>query len=69
MPVVTGAFLVGLVSDSSAQPCPSPPALFNKEPAPSQTRLEDTGMLGACKGWASPLPRGRSRQGREFLPY
>ncbi|XP_049555709.1 MHC class II transactivator isoform X6 [Orcinus orca] len=42
MPVVTSAFLVGLVSDSSAQPCPSPPALFNKEPAPSQTRLEDT---------------------------
>ncbi|XP_061065686.1 MHC class II transactivator-like isoform X2 [Eubalaena glacialis] len=42
MPVVTGAFLVGLVSDSSAQPCPSPPALFNKEPASSQTRLKDT---------------------------
>ncbi|XP_024600364.1 MHC class II transactivator isoform X3 [Neophocaena asiaeorientalis asiaeorientalis] len=42
MPVVTGAFLVGLVSDSSAQPCPSPPALFNKEPASSQTQLKDT---------------------------
>ncbi|XP_066870264.1 MHC class II transactivator isoform X2 [Kogia breviceps] len=42
MPVVTGAFLVGLVSDSSAQPCPSPPALFNKEPASSQAWLKDT---------------------------
>ncbi|KAB0400071.1 hypothetical protein E2I00_002403 [Balaenoptera physalus] len=45
MPVVTGAFLVGLVSDSSAQPCPSPPALFNKEPASSQTRRKDTGEV------------------------
>uniref|UniRef100_A0A8D0P366 MHC class II transactivator n=1 Tax=Sus scrofa TaxID=9823 RepID=A0A8D0P366_PIG len=41
MPMVTGTFLVGPVSDSSARPCPSPPALFNKESTPSQAQLED----------------------------
>ncbi|XP_057551160.1 MHC class II transactivator isoform X2 [Hippopotamus amphibius kiboko] len=52
MPVVTGAFLVGTVSDSPAQPCLSPPALFTKEPASSQSRLKDTvppsGSLLSC---------------------
>ncbi|KAF4015584.1 hypothetical protein G4228_007317 [Cervus hanglu yarkandensis] len=45
MPVVTGTFLVGPVSDSLAQPCPPPPALFNTEPASSQTRLKDPGEM------------------------
>ena len=58
MPVVTGTFLVGPVSDSLAQPCPPPSALFNTEPASSQTQLKDLGMLGAPRGWASPLPGG-----------
>ncbi|XP_058426044.1 MHC class II transactivator isoform X2 [Diceros bicornis minor] len=42
VPLVTGTFLVGPVSDSSTLPCPSPAALFNKEPESSQTRLEET---------------------------
>lgn len=41
-PMVTGTFLVGPVSGSSALPCPSPPALFNKEPTSVQTGLEET---------------------------
>ncbi|KAI4551431.1 hypothetical protein MJT46_017683 [Ovis ammon polii x Ovis aries] len=45
MPVVTGTFLVGPVSDSLAQPCPPPSALFNTEPASSQTRLKDLGEM------------------------
>uniref|UniRef100_A0A4W2HPB9 Class II major histocompatibility complex transactivator n=1 Tax=Bos indicus x Bos taurus TaxID=30522 RepID=A0A4W2HPB9_BOBOX len=45
MPVVTGTFLVGPVSDSLVQPCPPPPALFNTEPASSQTRLKDAGEM------------------------
>ncbi|XP_014420071.2 MHC class II transactivator isoform X2 [Camelus ferus] len=45
MPMVTDTFLVGPVSDSLAQPCPAPPALFNKESASSQTRLEDTVLM------------------------
>uniref|UniRef100_A0A8C3X7L8 Class II major histocompatibility complex transactivator n=1 Tax=Catagonus wagneri TaxID=51154 RepID=A0A8C3X7L8_9CETA len=47
MPMVTGTFLVGPVSDSSARPCPSP---FNKEAASSQTQLEDAVPMPA------PLP-------------
>ena len=72
MPVVTGTFLVGPVSDSLVQPCPPPPALFNTEPASSQTRLKDAGMLGAPRGWASPSPGGAPgvamAAGMEFLP-
>ncbi|XP_055265466.1 MHC class II transactivator isoform X4 [Moschus berezovskii] len=45
MPVVTGTFLVGPVSDCLAQPCLPPPALFNTEPASSQTRLKDPGEM------------------------
>ncbi|KAB1263574.1 MHC class II transactivator [Camelus dromedarius] len=45
MPMVTDTFLVGPVSDSLAQPCPAPPALFNKESASSQIRLEDTVLM------------------------
>ncbi|XP_016015132.2 MHC class II transactivator isoform X1 [Rousettus aegyptiacus] len=41
-PMVTGTFLLGPVSDSSALPCPSPPALFSKDSASSQTWLEET---------------------------
>ncbi|KAM7148542.1 MHC class II transactivator isoform 2-T2 [Molossus nigricans] len=41
VPMVTGTFLVGPVSDSSALPCPSPPAVFNKEPTSAQIRLEE----------------------------
>lgn len=71
MPVVTGTFLVGPVSDSLVQPCPPPPALFNTEPASSQTRLKDAGMLGAPRGWASPFPGGAPgvamAAGMEFL--
>ncbi|XP_059754509.1 MHC class II transactivator-like isoform X2 [Balaenoptera ricei] len=58
MPVVTGAFLVGLVSDSSAQPCPSPPALFNKEPASSQTRRKDTAPPSSSLLSCLSLPAG-----------
>ncbi|XP_059549140.1 MHC class II transactivator isoform X3 [Myotis daubentonii] len=47
VPMVTGTFLVGPVSDSSALPCPSPPALFNKEPTSVQTRLEETVLTPA----------------------
>ena len=68
MPVVTGAFLVGLVSDSSAQPCPSPPALFNKEPASSQTRRKDTGMLGGLERVGFPTPRRQEPPGTGIPP-
>lgn len=54
VPMVTGTFLVGSVSDSAALPCLSPPAVFNKEPASSQIRLEETvlmpGTLGTWRG-------------------
>ncbi|XP_036924925.1 MHC class II transactivator isoform X2 [Sturnira hondurensis] len=42
VPTMTGTFLVGPASDSSALPCPSPPALFNKETTSEQTQLEET---------------------------
>lgn len=62
--MVTGTFLVGPVSDPSTLPCPSPAALFNKEPASSQTRVEETvlmpGMLGAWKRVGCPA-RGGAR--------
>ncbi|XP_057171181.1 MHC class II transactivator isoform X4 [Ursus arctos] len=45
VPVVTGTFLVGSVSDSSALPCLSPPAVFNKEPASSQSWLEEPVLM------------------------
>ncbi|XP_019676522.2 MHC class II transactivator isoform X2 [Felis catus] len=45
VPMVTGTFLVGSVSDSSALPCLSPPAVFNKEPASSQRWLEETILM------------------------
>lgn len=45
MPMVTGSFLVGPVSDPSAPSCPSPPALFNKDPASSKARLEETVLM------------------------
>ncbi|XP_077930933.1 MHC class II transactivator isoform X2 [Halichoerus grypus] len=45
VPMVTGTFLVGSVSDSAALPCLSPPAVFNKEPASSQIRLEETVLM------------------------
>lgn len=62
VPVVTGTFLVGSVSDSSALPCLSPPAVFNKEPASSQSWLEEPvlmpGTLGTWRGEAArPPPR------------
>nr|XP_008505109.1 PREDICTED: MHC class II transactivator [Equus przewalskii] len=47
VPMVTGTFLVGPVSDPSTLPCPSPAALFNKEPASSQTRVEETVLMPA----------------------
>nr|XP_044602244.1 MHC class II transactivator isoform X4 [Equus asinus] len=47
VPMVTGTFLVGPVSDPSTLPCPSPAALFNKEPASGQTRLEETVLMPA----------------------
>lgn len=60
VPVVTGTFLVGSVSDSSALPCLSPPAVFNKEPASSQSWLEEPvlmpGTLGTWRGEAAPPP-------------
>ncbi|XP_042777365.1 MHC class II transactivator isoform X2 [Panthera leo] len=45
VPMVTGSFLVGSVSDSSALPCLSPPAVFNKEPASSQRWLKETILM------------------------
>ncbi|XP_060504463.2 MHC class II transactivator isoform X2 [Panthera onca] len=45
VPMVTGTFLVGSVSDSSALPCLSPPAVFNKEPASSQRWLKETILM------------------------
>ncbi|XP_045849047.1 MHC class II transactivator isoform X3 [Meles meles] len=45
VPMVTGTFLVGPVSDSSALPCPSPPAVFTKEPESSQRWLEETVLM------------------------
>ena len=72
MPVVTGTFLVGPVSDSLTQRCPPPPALFNTEPASRQTRLKEPGMLGPPRGWASLLPGGAPAvavaAGTELLP-
>lgn len=70
--MVTGTFLVGSVSDSSALPCLSPPAVFNKEPASSQRWLEETilmpGRLGTWWGGGKASPLGVSeewsRQGR-----
>lgn len=60
VPAVTGTFLVGSASDSSALPCLSPPAVFNKEPASSQSWLEEPvlmpGTLGTWRGEAA-LPR------------
>ncbi|XP_066238713.1 MHC class II transactivator isoform X2 [Saccopteryx leptura] len=47
VPMVTGTFLVGPVSDSSALLCPSPPTLFNKEPTSGQTRLEENFLTPA----------------------
>nr|XP_054098608.1 MHC class II transactivator isoform X2 [Callithrix jacchus] len=43
--VVTGSFLVGPVSNSSPLPCLLLPALFNQEPASSQTHLEETHQM------------------------
>uniref|UniRef100_A0A7N5K1K4 Class II major histocompatibility complex transactivator n=1 Tax=Ailuropoda melanoleuca TaxID=9646 RepID=A0A7N5K1K4_AILME len=45
VPAVTGTFLVGSASDSSALPCLSPPAVFNKEPASSQSWLEEPVLM------------------------
>uniref|UniRef100_A0A8D2CI06 MHC class II transactivator n=1 Tax=Sus scrofa TaxID=9823 RepID=A0A8D2CI06_PIG len=56
MPMVTGTFLVGPVSDSSARPCPSPPALFNKESTPSQAQLEDAVPMPGEMTQASQAP-------------
>ncbi|XP_070635766.1 MHC class II transactivator isoform X6 [Bos indicus] len=58
MPVVTGTFLVGPVSDSLVQPCPPPPALFNTEPASSQTRLKDAAPLSSSLLSCLSLPAG-----------
>ncbi|XP_043770240.1 MHC class II transactivator isoform X2 [Cervus elaphus] len=58
MPVVTGTFLVGPVSDSLAQPCPPPPALFNTEPASSQTRLKDPAPPSSSLLSCLSLPAG-----------
>uniref|UniRef100_A0A8C8YPM7 MHC class II transactivator n=1 Tax=Prolemur simus TaxID=1328070 RepID=A0A8C8YPM7_PROSS len=52
MPMVTGSFLVGPVSDSSALPFLPPPALFNQEPACGQTRLEETVQM-PTPSWSS----------------
>ncbi|XP_045398543.1 MHC class II transactivator-like isoform X4 [Lemur catta] len=53
MPMVTGSFLVGPVSDSSALPFLPPPALFNQEPACGQTRLEETVQMPTAPSWSS----------------
>ncbi|XP_045849045.1 MHC class II transactivator isoform X2 [Meles meles] len=53
VPMVTGTFLVGPVSDSSALPCPSPPAVFTKEPESSQRWLEETVLMSVPP--SSPL--------------
>lgn len=58
MPVVTGTFLVGPVSDSLVQPCPPPPALFNTEPASSQTRLKDAAPPSSSLLSCLSLPAG-----------
>uniref|UniRef100_A0AC11DYJ3 Class II major histocompatibility complex transactivator n=1 Tax=Ovis aries TaxID=9940 RepID=A0AC11DYJ3_SHEEP len=58
MPVVTGTFLVGPVSDSLAQPCLPPSALFNTEPASSQTRLKDLAPPSSSLLSCLSLPSG-----------
>ncbi|XP_060028353.1 MHC class II transactivator isoform X4 [Erinaceus europaeus] len=39
VPVVTGTFLMGPVTDAWTQPCPSPPGMLSPEPTASQTTL------------------------------
>uniref|UniRef100_M3YT64 MHC class II transactivator n=1 Tax=Mustela putorius furo TaxID=9669 RepID=M3YT64_MUSPF len=55
--MVTGTFLVGPVSDSSALPCLSPPAVFNKEPESSPSWMEET-VLMPESSFLSPVLRG-----------
>nr|XP_055197114.1 MHC class II transactivator isoform X3 [Nyctereutes procyonoides] len=45
VPMVTGTFLVGSVSDPSVLPCLSPPAVFNEQPAPVQSWLGETVLM------------------------
>ncbi|XP_023385432.1 MHC class II transactivator [Pteropus vampyrus] len=59
-PMVTGTFLLGPVSNSSALPCLSPPALFNNDSASSQTRLEETAPI--------PVPSSTSLSSCLSLP-
>ncbi|XP_059009902.1 MHC class II transactivator isoform X3 [Mustela lutreola] len=60
VPMVTGTFLVGPVSDSSALPCLSPPAVFNKEPESSPRWMEETVLM--------PVPPSSSLLGCLSLP-
>ncbi|XP_032183445.1 MHC class II transactivator isoform X3 [Mustela erminea] len=60
VPMVTGTFLVGPVSDSSALPCLSPPAVFNKEPESSPRWMEETVLV--------PVPPSSSLLGCLSLP-
>uniref|UniRef100_A0A8I3NRL6 Class II major histocompatibility complex transactivator n=1 Tax=Canis lupus familiaris TaxID=9615 RepID=A0A8I3NRL6_CANLF len=45
VPMVTGTFLVESVSDPSALPCLSSPAIFNEQPAPVQSWLGETVLM------------------------
>ncbi|XP_053410097.1 MHC class II transactivator isoform X3 [Nycticebus coucang] len=68
VPMVTGSFLVGPVSDSSALPFLPPPALFNQEPACGQTHLEETLQMAIAPSRSSAsclnLPPGHI----QFIP-
>uniref|UniRef100_A0A673VK37 Class II major histocompatibility complex transactivator n=1 Tax=Suricata suricatta TaxID=37032 RepID=A0A673VK37_SURSU len=61
VPMVTGTFLVESVSDSSTPPCPSPPAVFNKEsalmPVPPSSPLLSCLSLGHIQ-IVPTLPQG-----------
>ncbi|KAM5198865.1 MHC class II transactivator isoform 2-T4 [Hipposideros larvatus] len=47
VPMTTGTFLVEPASGPVALPCLSPPTLFDKDPASSQTQLEETTLKPA----------------------
>ena len=57
VPMVTGTFLVGSVSDPLALPCLSPPAVFSEQPAPVQSWLGETVLMPGTLGtWGAGFP-------------